>query len=108
MSMTYPTPAGALDHSVESTQPLTDDGGTGPRARARQAVTATRSAASRVRAVAPERARQAGVVVRGNPAPVATGALAVVGATVLLVLRRRRAAQARAARSSWRPAFLKR
>jgi Protein of unknown function (DUF3618) len=73
-----------------------------PRARMSRALGTARgnlaSATSRARRVAPRTAHQAGQTVRGNPVPVAAGALALIGATVTALLVRRRAAKARAAR----------
>ncbi|GGQ47908.1 hypothetical protein [Couchioplanes azureus] len=70
--------------------------------------TRTLSGASRVRASAPQRARQAQQAVRSRPAPATATALTVAGAVAAVLIRRRRAAKARAARNRWLPGFLHR
>ena len=102
---------GTSTEFTDDTDPLT--GKTAPRARARQALsTATdkaAGAAAKARAIAPQKARQAGEAVRGNPktttAAVLLIMLAAAAGTVLTT--RRRAAKARAARSRW-SAFISR
>jgi hypothetical protein len=73
-----------------------------PRVRMSRAVGTARgnlaSASSRARRAAPRTARQAGQTVRGNPVPVAAGALALTGATATALVIRRRAAKVRTAR----------
>jgi hypothetical protein len=82
-------------------------GKTDSRTRARQALSTAKdkaaNAASRARAAAPHKARQAGQVVRGNPKITTAAALLVVlaAAAGAVVTTRRRAAKARAARSPW-------
>ena len=97
-----PTPAELIDDA----DTLTDR--TDPRARrARQALNTAKdkaaAAASKTRAAAPQKARQAGQAVRGNPKTSTAAALlivlAVAAGTVLTT--RRRAAKVRAARSRW-------
>ncbi|MEV4347017.1 hypothetical protein AB0J83_21385 [Actinoplanes sp. NPDC049596] len=75
-----------------------------PRPRLRHAVT---TRAAQLRETAPAKVRQAGGAVRRKPVP-AAGALAAVGAVIAVVLVRRRAAQAKAARSRWVPARFQR
>ena len=74
-----------------------------PRTRMSRAVGTARgtiaSASSRARQAAPRTARRAGQTVRGNPVPVATGALALAGAAATALLARRRAETARTART---------
>jgi hypothetical protein len=82
-----------------------------PRTRVRGALSdlksRTASGVSRVRAQAPQRARQAGQAVRNRPVPATVGAL-TVAAAVAAVLLGRRAMQARSARTRRLPGFLRR
>jgi hypothetical protein len=89
-----------LSAPVETRTPET------PRPRVRQAIA---SGASRVRQAAPARVRQASGAVRRNPAP-AAGMLALAGGVLAVLLVRRRAAQARTAKSTrrWVPARFQR
>ncbi|GAA0553371.1 hypothetical protein GCM10010172_39840 [Paractinoplanes ferrugineus] len=100
--------------SIENTtdpmeQLLSDEIGTPEtkRPRFRHAIT---TGASRVRAAAPPRVRQASGAVRRNPAP-AAGVLALVGGTIAALIVGRRMARARAAaraRGRWVPARFRR
>jgi hypothetical protein len=86
--------------------------GSNPRSAVRRAAHVARSRASagadRLRTEGPQRVRQAGQTVTGNPVPVAAAALlAALGAVAVVVTSRRRAA-ARAAAKSGRLAFLRR
>jgi len=73
-----------------------------PRARMSRAVGAARSnvasATSWAGQAAPRTARQAGHTLRGNPVPVAAGALVLAGGAATALVARRRAAKVRAAR----------
>lgn len=75
------------------------------RQRARQALGTAKgkaaAAASRAREVAPQRARQAGQVVRGNSKPTGIAVLLVLAAAATTVMARRRAAKTRAAQTRW-------
>jgi hypothetical protein len=96
-----PTPAELTD----DTDTLT--GKSDPRARGRQALSTAKdkaaAAASKTRAAAPQKARQAGQAVRGNPKTTTAAALLIVlaAAAGTVLTTRRRAAKARAARSPW-------
>lgn len=85
-----------------------------PRARARQLVTTAKArttiAAQQTRAAASPKVRQARQKISDNRLPTGVGALVVAAAaaTAVLVLQPRRAAQARATRNRWVPAFLDR
>ncbi len=76
-----------------------------PRQRARRALGTAKSkaatVASRARAVAPQKARQAGQVARGNSKPVGAAVLVILAAAATAVLARRRAANARATQTRW-------
>lgn len=76
-----------------------------PRQRARQALGTAKgkaaAAASRAREVAPQRARQAGQVVRGNSKATGIAVLLVLAAAATTVMARRRAAKTRAAQTRW-------
>ncbi len=76
-----------------------------PRQRARQALGTAKgkaaAAASRSRAVLPQKARQAGQAVRGNSKPTGAAVLLVLAAAATTVLARRRAAKARATQTPW-------
>ena len=97
-----PTPAEFADDADTLTE------GTEPRARrARQALGTAKdkaaAAASKTRAVAPQKARQVGQAVRGN-LKTTTGAalfIVLVAAAGTVLTTRRRAAKARAAGSRW-------
>jgi hypothetical protein len=76
--------------------------------RTRRLLAGASSLTARGRAAAPAKVRRAGQATSDHWMPVAAGAVAVAGATTLLILRLRRAAESRAARNRRRPGFLKR
>ncbi|MEV6602082.1 hypothetical protein AB0M36_35310 [Actinoplanes sp. NPDC051346] len=79
-----------------------------PRPRLSSALSTMKTKTAHVRASAPQRARQAQHAVRRRPVPAAATALTAVGAVAAVLIRRRRAAKARAARNRWLPGFLHR